>query len=97
MSVYQALIFSTTYSLYTNFEDMYGKIYGFDTEQVRLAYLGLGFGLLFAVRVIVPRIDDVFKKLRDNNDGVAKPEFRLPLANIGAVLIPLSLFKQVIP
>ncbi|PSR81214.1 major facilitator superfamily domain-containing protein [Coniella lustricola] len=93
MSVYQALIFSTTYSLYTNFEDIYGKIYGFNTEQVGLAYLGPGFGLLFAVRVIVPRIDNVFKKLRDQNGGVAKPEFRLPLANIGALLIPVSLFS----
>ncbi|KAF3770726.1 membrane transporter [Cryphonectria parasitica EP155] len=91
MSVYQALIFSTTHSLYTNFEDIYGGIYGFNTEQVGLAYLGPGLGLLFAVRMIVPHIDDVYKKPRDKNHGVAKPEFRLPLANIGAVLVPVSL------
>lgn len=92
MSAYQALIFSTTYSLYTNFEDIYGGIYGFNIEQVGLAYLGPGLGLLFAVRLLVPRIDDVYKKLRHKNHGVAKPEFRLPLANVGAALIPASLF-----
>lgn len=92
LSLYQALIFSTTYSLYTNFEDIYGGLYGFDTEKVGLMYLGPGLGLLLAVRLLVPRIDEVYKKLRADNKGVAKPEFRLPLANIGAVLIPTSLF-----
>lgn len=93
LSMYQALIFSTTYSLYTNFQDIYGKIYGFDTEEVGLMYLGPGLGLVLAVRVLVPRIDDVYKKLKDGNHGVAKPEYRLPLANIGAVLLPLSLIR----
>lgn len=92
LSLYQALIFSTTYSLYTNFEDIYGGLYGFSTEKVGLMYLGPGLGLLLAVRLLVPRIDDVYKKLKADNKGVAKPEYRLPLANIGAVLIPASLF-----
>lgn len=92
MSAYQALIFSTTYSLYTNFENIYGGLYVFNIEQVGLMYLGPGLGLLFAVRVLVPRIDDIYKKLKANNHGVAKPEYRLPLANVGAVLIPASLF-----
>lgn len=93
MSLYQALIFSTAYSLFTNFENIYGGIYGFDTEKVGLMYLGPGLGLLLAVRVLVPRIDDVYKKLKAKHHGDAKPEFRLPLANIGAVLLPLSLFS----
>lgn len=93
MSLYQALIFSTTYSLYTNFQDIYGGIYGFDTEKVGLMYLGPGLGLLSAVWVLVPRIDSVYKKLKAGNHGVAKPEYRLPLANIGAVLLPVSLFS----
>ena len=92
MSVYQALIFGTTYSLYTNFQKVYDGEYGFNTEQVGLLYLGPGLGFLTAVWFLVPRIDDVYKKLTARNDGKPKPEFRLPLANIGAVLIPVSLF-----
>jgi hypothetical protein len=34
----------------------------------------------------------VYKKLTSQNNGKAKPEFRLPLANIGSILIPASLF-----
>ncbi|ORY08188.1 membrane transporter [Clohesyomyces aquaticus] len=92
MAVYQALIFGTTYSLYTNMQGIYAGSYGFSTEQVGLLYLGPGLGFIFAVCFLVPRIDDVYKKLTARNKGKAMPEFRLPLANIGAVCIPISLF-----
>ncbi|TKX22071.1 MFS transporter-like protein 103 [Elsinoe australis] len=92
MSIYQALVFGTTYSIYTNFQAIYTGDYGFNTEQVGLLYLGPGLGFLSAVWFLVPRIDTVYKSLTEKNDGKSKPEYRLPLANIGAVLIPVSLF-----
>jgi multidrug resistance protein len=92
MSVYQALIFGTTYSIYTNMQDIYSGTYGFSTEKVGLLYLGPGLGFLFAVWFLVPRIDDVYNKLTAKHNEKAQPEFRLPLANIGAVFIPISLF-----
>ncbi|RMY54560.1 hypothetical protein D0864_13930 [Hortaea werneckii] len=92
MSSYQALLFATTYSIYTNMQSIYGDEYGFNTEQVGLLYLGPGLGFLSAVWFLVPRIDTVYNKLTARNDGKARPEYRLPLANIGAVSIPVSLF-----
>lgn len=91
MSAFQALIFGTTYSLYTNMQKVYSGIYGFNTEQVGLLYLGPGSGFLIAVWFLVPRIDTVYNALAKRN-GRAIPEYRLPLANIGSVFIPLSLF-----
>lgn len=93
MSTYQALIFATTYSLYTQFSRIYGDGYGFRTIQVGLVYLAPGLGFLSAVRFLVPRIDDIRNHLTRQNKGESKPEFRLPLANVGAVLIPISLFS----
>ncbi|KAK3680242.1 hypothetical protein LTR78_000620 [Recurvomyces mirabilis] len=92
MSTYQALIFGTTYSIYTNMQPIYQGEYGFNTEQVGLLYLGPGLGFLAAVWFLVPRIDTVYNRLTEKNGGKARPEFRLPLANIGAILIPISLF-----
>ena len=93
MSAYQALIFGTTYSIYTNMQPIYQDHYGFDTEQVGLLYLGPGLGFLTAVWFLVPQIDKVYNKLgARNGDEKPKPEYRLPLANIGAVFIPVSLF-----
>ncbi|GAM84839.1 hypothetical protein ANO11243_028410 [Dothideomycetidae sp. 11243] len=92
MSIYQALIFGTTYSIYTNFQAIYEGEYGFNTEQVGLLFLGPGLGFLTAVLFLVPRIDSVYKSITAKHGGKSKPEYRLPLANIGAVLIPISLF-----
>lgn len=93
MAVYQAILFGTNYSLYTNFEDIWGTNgYGYSTTGVGLMYLGFGAGFLIAVLFVVPRIDTVYNKLTARNNGHALPEFRLPLANIGSVFIPLGLF-----
>jgi MFS family permease len=92
MATYQALIFATTYSLYTQFQSIYGKDYGFSTLQIGLVYLGPGLGFLVSVWFLVPRIDTVFNMLTKDHGGVEKPEYRLPFANIGSVLIPISLF-----
>ncbi|KAI4214215.1 MAG: hypothetical protein LQ351_003300 [Letrouitia transgressa] len=92
MATWQAILFGTTYSLYTNFQGIYGDMYGFSTTQVGLMYLGPGVGYFFAVWFIVPKIDTIYNNLTGRNNDKPKPEFRLPLANIGAVLIPTSLF-----
>ena len=91
MAVYQAILFGTNYSLYTNFQDIWGEGYGFDTTTVGLMYLGPGIGFLIAVWFLVPKIDTIYNQLSEKNGGEAKPEFRLPLANIGAVSVPISL------
>ncbi|KIW73209.1 hypothetical protein PV04_01343 [Phialophora macrospora] len=93
MSLYQALIFGTTYSIYTNMQNIYSEApYNFSSEKIGLLYLGPGLGFLTSVRFLVPRIDTVFNRLTEKNGGRALPEFRLPLANVGSVLIPASLF-----
>ncbi|MCJ1264505.1 hypothetical protein MMC22_004377 [Lobaria immixta] len=92
MAIYQAFIFGTNYSLFTNFQALYGNNYGFSSTQVGLVYLAPGVGFLLAVWLVIPRIDTIYNSLTDRNNDVAKPEFRLPLANIGSVFIPLSLF-----
>jgi multidrug resistance protein len=93
MSMYQALIFGTTYSIYTNMQKIYSEDpYNMTSEKIGLLYLGPGLGFLTSVRFLVPRIDTVFNTLTKKNNGKSQPEYRLPLANIGSVLIPASLF-----
>lgn len=92
MASYQALLFGTAYSLYTQFESIYGEAYGFSTLQVGLVYLGPGLGFLTAVWFLVPRIGTVYNSLTKKHNGESKPEYRLPIANVGAILILISLF-----
>lgn len=93
MSLYQALIFGTTYSIFTNLQKIFGEMpYDFNSEKVGLLYLAPGIGFLFAVWFLVPKIDTIYNRLTEKNNGKAMPEYRLPLSNIGAALLPVSLF-----
>jgi multidrug resistance protein len=92
MSIYQSVLFATTYSLYTNFQPIFQGEYGFDTEHVGLMYLGPGLGFLTSVWFLVPRIDTVYTRLAARNGGKGCPEYRLPLANVGSVCVPLAIF-----
>lgn len=93
MASYQAVLYGTMYALYVRFPAIFGSNpYHFSSDKVGLFYLGPGLGFFLAVMFVIPRIDTVFNHLTRRHDGVSKPEYRLPLANIGAVLIPLSLF-----
>lgn len=93
MSAYQALIFSSMYSLYTNYQAVWSSPpYNFTTVQVGLAYLAPAAGFCSVAAFVVPYIDKIYGKLAEKNDNDGKPEYRLPLANIGAVCLPASLF-----
>lgn len=91
MSAYQALIFASMYSLYTNYSQIW-SMYGFSTAQIGLAYLGPATGFLAVAVLVVPYIDKIYEGLKEKHGGGGKPEYRLPLGNIGAVLLPVSLF-----
>lgn len=90
MSAYQALIFASMYSLYTNYSQIW-SMYGFSTAQIGLAYLGPATGFLTVAVLVVPYIDKIYEGLKEKHGGEGKPEYRLPLGNIGAVLLPISL------
>lgn len=81
------------YSLYTNYSKIWkSPPYNFDTTDVALSYLAPAIGFVTAALFIVPFIDRIYKSLSKHYQNDGKPEYRLPLANIGAVFLPSSLF-----
>jgi MFS family permease len=91
MAVYMALIYGVLYLLFTTFPAVFQYNYGFSPGITGLTYLGIGVGFFLAVLFGIPQIDKQFRRLTLNNGGVSLPEFRLPVANVGAVCIPASL------
>jgi len=92
MAAYQAILYGTMFALFVRFPSIFGKYpYHFPTEIVGLFYMAPGLGFLLAVLFLIPRIDTVFNWLTRRNNGISKPEYRLPLANIGSILIPAGL------
>ena len=70
MSAYQAVIFSTMYSLCTNFQDIWSDRYGFSTVKFGLTYLGPALGFLLAVPLLIPYIDKIYNSLADSTEEV---------------------------
>ena len=91
MAVYMAIIYGTLYLLLTTFPVVFQELYGFSPGLTGLTYLGIGIGNLLAIAVGIPQIDVQFRRLTAKNNGVSEPEFRLPVANVGAIFIPVSL------
>jgi hypothetical protein len=93
MSLYQALVFATLYSLYAQYETIWTEApYNFSKVQVGLAYCGPAIGFVTIAVVCVVFIDRIYNYLSRRNNDDGQPEYRLPLANLGAVLLPISLF-----
>jgi len=91
MAVYMSLIYGILYILFTTFPQVYEGIYGFSPGITGLTYLGIGIGYVLAVLFGIPQIDKQYRQLTASNNGIPRPEFRIPVANVGAVCIPLSL------
>lgn len=92
IAVYMALIYGTLYLMFTTFPTVFEYRYGFQPAVVGLVYLGCGVGFLISIIFGVRAIDKTYRRLTEKNGGVSKPEYRLPVANLGVVLIPISLF-----
>ena len=91
MAVYMALIYGTLYLQFTTFPEVYQHDYGFSPGLTGLTYLGIGSGFILAILFGIPQIDKQYRRLTAKNNGIPMPEYRLPVANVGAICIPVSL------
>ncbi|KAK9314307.1 major facilitator superfamily domain-containing protein [Lipomyces starkeyi] len=87
MSIYVAITYGQLYLLFTTFTVVFEEQYGFSTNVVGLAYLGLGLGCLVSVLIIIRYSDRILLKMAAKS-GEKKPEYRLPLL---LILTPLDI------
>jgi hypothetical protein len=90
--MYTAVLFGYLYLFITTFPRVFQQQYHFNTGVTGLTYLGLGVGNFVGLFIIGKTSDPLFKKLATKNNGVAKPEFRLPPLMITCPLICVSFF-----
>ncbi|KAF2008701.1 fluconazole resistance protein 1 [Aaosphaeria arxii CBS 175.79] len=77
------LVFSLA-TLGTSFQ----KQYGFSASQSGLAYLGMTAGFTISQLTAGLLSDRYIKRKTNNGELAAKPEYRLPILMIGAVMLP---------
>lgn len=92
LSTYVAIIFGYLYLFITTFPEVFQLQYGFATNITGLAYIGLGVGFLVGLVIMGTTTDPLHRKLKARNNGISKPEFRLPPLMITAPLLVTSFF-----
>ncbi|KAL9091785.1 MAG: hypothetical protein Q9159_001300 [Coniocarpon cinnabarinum] len=87
ISLNMSIAFAYLYLLFTTFTYVFEGQYGFNAGESGLAYLGLGLGMLLGLPVFGKTSDAMVRKKTANNNGVAKPEFRLPAMRMSDLCI----------
>ena len=83
LSLYMFFIFGLVYIVLSIFPTLWMDTYHESLSISTLNYISLGIGYTLASQ-IAPRLNDViYCILRDRNNGIGKPEFRVPFIIIG--------------
>jgi hypothetical protein len=90
ISVYVAITYAYLYIFFTTITEVFETQYHFRPDLAGLAFLGLGFGQFFGQFIYSNLAGRSFRKHLARGD--TKPEQRLHLMIIGAVVIPIGLF-----
>ncbi|KAI1803011.1 bicyclomycin resistance protein [Daldinia bambusicola] len=101
-SLYMAVTYGYLYLMFTTMTEVFQGYYGFSTSTVGLAFIGLGVGSMIGIFLFSATSDRYIQKKAAEADaksqatgqpkGGMKPEYRLPLLPLGALLIPAGLF-----
>jgi multidrug resistance protein len=92
LALYQAYIYGLMYLVLTTFPVVFEQTYHENTGIAGLNYLSLGIGFFLGTQICAPLNDRIYRRLKARNNGVGKPEFRMPLMIPGAILVPAGLF-----
>lgn len=91
LGLHMAFIYGFMYLLLVTFPALWIDRYGFSIGISGLMYLSLGIGFFVGLLVWAPGVQYVFHKLTERNNGVSKPEFRLPLLVPSSAIMGIGL------
>ncbi|KAL1725148.1 major facilitator superfamily domain-containing protein, partial [Schizophyllum commune] len=93
LSLYMAFVYGIFYLMFATFSAFFSKTYGFKAGVGGLVYIGIGIGSLVAVIIGAKVGDRIYWGLSAKyNNGVGKPEYRVPSLILGSMVIPIGLF-----
>ncbi|KAJ5261256.1 MFS multidrug transporter [Penicillium angulare] len=94
LAVYMAYIYGLMYLMLSTFPTLWTseEYYNESSGIGGLNYISIGVGFWGGSQFCAPMIDRIYRILKARNNGVGKPEFRIPLMSIAAILLPTGLF-----
>lgn len=91
LAVYMAYLYGLMYLVLSTFATLWSTSYHENVGIGGLNYLSLGVGFFLGTQICAPCQDRIYRALKKRNNGVGKPEFRVPLMIPGALLVPIGL------
>ncbi|KAJ5118393.1 hypothetical protein N7526_010030 [Penicillium atrosanguineum] len=94
LACYMAYLYGIMYLVLSTFPTLWTspEYYNESIGIGGLNYISLGLGFWAGSQICAPLNDRIYRGLKARNDNVGRPEFRVPLLIVGAVLIPTGLF-----
>lgn len=91
LGLHMAFIYGFMYLMLVTYPALWTEKYGFRIGIAGLMYVALGIGSVIGLLVCTPLIQYVYLKLVARNNGVPKPEYRLPVLIPSSVLMGIGL------
>ncbi|KAK7726259.1 hypothetical protein SLS53_005971 [Cytospora paraplurivora] len=88
---YMAILYGTMFLFLYMYPTMWTKQYGESVGIGSLNYLSFAIGLIAGVNIAGRFSDYLYARLKAHNNGVGRPEFRIPPMAIGTILVPVGL------
>ncbi|KAL1666551.1 major facilitator superfamily domain-containing protein [Schizophyllum commune] len=92
LSLYMAFMYGIYYLMFATFPGFFSSTYGFSVGIDGLVYIGLGVGFFLSTIVGAKLGNRVYEHLSNKlNNGVGKPEYRIPSLIFGSLFVPVGL------
>ncbi|KAF9042749.1 MFS polyamine transporter [Hymenopellis radicata] len=91
IAVYSAFVYGVFYLFLTTIPTIFKVVYHEDIGVAGLHYIALGLGLWIASQVNARYMDKIYMYLKKKNNGVGRPEFRVPAMVPGSVIFPIGM------
>lgn len=91
LGLHMAFIYGFMYLMLVTYPALWTEVYGYRIGIAGLMYVSLGIGSVLGLIVCTPLIQWVYLRLTNANNGVSKPEFRLPVLIPSSVLMGIGL------
>ncbi|KAI4654714.1 uncharacterized protein J4E88_002852 [Alternaria novae-zelandiae] len=90
LSLFASVAFSFFYVVSVSLPSILLDRYDFEFGQIGYTFISFSVGSFCSVLVCNFTLDRIYVKLRGPDGGKGKPEYRLPLSILGAILLPFS-------
>lgn len=91
LCLWSALLLGILYLFFVAFPIVF-EAHGFNLQEVGLSFLGIGIGMVAAVCSMPYWARHYTRLVQTKGNGVPEPEFRLPVAMVGAICLPIGMF-----